>query len=346
MITTVDDSLNGFRTVLLPNALSDNFISSKSLQNAILALSAFHLQGRDAALPYKLASIRLLSRSIQSGEKNLVGQFATCMMLCVGDVFDSADGSWYAHMKAAKSFSERLPRCQGSDFLRTWLAYHEVLASFSQIHARDNSEIVPRLPHNKVEDTIIVGALGCSTQVLDCISCVNDLSRMVYQGPTGQLPLEYISYPIRLLRTLQDMEQRPVIEKDSISGAPDSERIYKTAELYRIAAEIYLLRSVLGLSSGSAEVKAHVTSSLRIINDLGTCTSPWPIFVVACEAIVDEQKIELLDALDRMQKERRIGNVEIMRGIIETLWKRRDVSDWDGDWRELFHANGRLPSFI
>jgi hypothetical protein len=137
-----------------------------------------------------------------------------------------------------------------------------------------------------------------------------------------------------------------VIEEDNVSGALDCERICKTAELYRVAAEIYLLRTVLGLSPSSTEVQALVTSSLRIINDLGTCTSPWPVFVVACEVVIDEQRIEVLDAIDKMQKGRRIGNVEIMRGIIETLWKRRDLSDWDGDWRELFDTNGRIPSFI
>jgi len=346
MITTVDDRLNGFRTVLLPNALWDGSISSKSLHNAILALSAFHLQGRDAALPYKLTSIRLLSSSIQAGERNPVGQFATCMMLCVGDVFDLADGSLQAHMKAAKSFNEMLLQCQDSDFLRTWLAYHEVLASFSQSHTQDANKIVPRLPHTNVEDTIIIGSLGCSTQVLDCISCINDLSRMIHRSPSGRLPLVYTSCPTRLLRTLQDLEQRPVIQEDCASGVLDSDRICKTAELYRLAGEIYLLRSVLGECSSSTVVQALVASSLHVINELDICTSPWPMFVVACEAIVDEQRNEVLDAIDRMQKERRIGNVEIMRDIVETLWKRRDLSDWDGDWRELSDINGRLPSFI
>jgi len=113
-----------------------------------------------------------------------------------------------------------------------------------------------------------------------------------------------------------------------------------------LATEIYLLRSVLGLSSDSPEVQTLVTSSHRIFKDLGICTSPWPMFVVACEAVTDEQRIEVLDAINTMQKKRRIGNVEIIRGIIEALWKRRDLSDENVDWRDLFDAEGRLPSFI
>ena len=86
MITTIDDSRNGFRTVLIPNALSGKSLSSQSLREAILALSASHLQGYEAAVKYKLRAIRLLSNSINKGEKEYVSQFATCMMLCICDV--------------------------------------------------------------------------------------------------------------------------------------------------------------------------------------------------------------------------------------------------------------------
>lgn len=86
MITTIDDSRNGFRTVLIPSALSVQSLSSQSLREAILALSAFHLWGRQAAVKHKLRSIRLLSQSIHENENQHIGQFSTCMMLCVCDV--------------------------------------------------------------------------------------------------------------------------------------------------------------------------------------------------------------------------------------------------------------------
>jgi hypothetical protein len=86
MITTIDDSQNGFRTVLIPNALSGKSLSSQGLREAILALSAFHLWGSDAAVKYKIRAIRLLSESISRREKEFASQFATCMMLCVCDV--------------------------------------------------------------------------------------------------------------------------------------------------------------------------------------------------------------------------------------------------------------------
>lgn len=92
MITTVDDAKNGFRSVLLPMALSDANNATAGLRQAMLAISAYHLWGHDAAIKFKLSAIRHLSKSLQSNEDAPLPQFATSMVLCIGDVFDSADG--------------------------------------------------------------------------------------------------------------------------------------------------------------------------------------------------------------------------------------------------------------
>jgi hypothetical protein len=87
MITTINDSANGFRMVLLPIALYGQSLSSQSLRQSILALSATHLYGPNAAVEYKLNAIRLLSQSFESCESDTTSQLATCMMLCVTDVY-------------------------------------------------------------------------------------------------------------------------------------------------------------------------------------------------------------------------------------------------------------------
>ncbi|RDW66979.1 hypothetical protein BP5796_09728 [Coleophoma crateriformis] len=335
MVTTVDDRLNGFRSILLPNALSEQTVSSQSLRQAILGLSAFHLWGHDAAVPYKLNAIRLLSISIQSAESNIQAQFATCMMLCVCDVFDSVDGSWYTHLAAAETLAKLLPNQADTSFQRSWLAYHTVLAKFSQSQKGCKTSIIPRLPVNDVARTIIIGSLGCSLQVLDCISCANDLLGLMDQSPTHNLPPQYATYPLTLLKIIEHVVQRPEIMEDSDSGKIDTERICKTAELYRLAALIHLRRSVLNICSESAESQVLVEKTLQIILELGICTSPWPMFIAACEVVSDEQRVRVLDALEKMQKERRIGNVDIMTEIVKKVWKKKDLGPWSGDWREL-----------
>jgi hypothetical protein len=108
---------------------------------------------------------------------------------------------------------------------------------------------------------------------------------------------------------------------------------------------------VIGTPSDSLVMKDLVTRSLEILERLGVCTSPWPIFITACEVIGDEQRIKILDAVDKMQKERRIGNVEIMRSIFEAVWKQADLNPrQEGktrvDWKSLVDTGKQIPSFI
>lgn len=93
--------------------------------------------------------------------------------------------------------------------------------------------------------------------------------------------------------------------------------------------------------------------ALNVMEELKVCTSPWPMFMIACEVSSDEQRVRVLRALDVMQEVRRIGNVDVMRHIIETLWKKRDLNaDGVGEegreigWRDVFDTAQRMPSFI
>ena len=92
---------NGFRSDLLPMALSARDESSNALCNAMLAVSAYHISGSEAALPYKTNAVRSLYDSLGSNmfdgsEQGAYGdtskqeiidtQIAASMMLCVYSV--------------------------------------------------------------------------------------------------------------------------------------------------------------------------------------------------------------------------------------------------------------------
>lgn len=82
---------NGFRTELLPMALATAGPSASALCNSIMAVSAFHQGGAQAALPFKTRAIRQLYDSLhangaaQDPEISEV-QMAASMMLCVYSV--------------------------------------------------------------------------------------------------------------------------------------------------------------------------------------------------------------------------------------------------------------------
>lgn len=197
----------------------------------------------------------------------------------------------------------------------------------------------------------IVGSLGCSMQVLENISCINCLAKIVEQSKDNVLPIEYASIVTSLVMQLETVVQIPKFVEDSTSGKLDEARISNTAELYRLGALIYCYQSVLRKTVGSPELILLVSSALSILKLLEVCTSPWPLFVIACEIIGDEQRVTILETLEKMQKERRIGNVEIMRNIIEAVWKRIDLKDSPDiktrvDWKSLVDTRQQIPSFI
>ncbi|KAG4412355.1 hypothetical protein IFR04_014512 [Cadophora malorum] len=357
MITTIDDGRNGFRTVLLPNALSLQSLASQSLHEAILALSALHLLGLQAAIEHKINSIRLLSQSIQANENQHFGQFGTCMMLCVCDVFDAVDGSWYSHMRAADTISQMIraqhtPEDPSAYFLTSWLAYHKILSEFSRMpDESDRRSIVPNLPGEEPQNQTIIGSLGCSMQVLECISYINHLANKIDESPSKILPQSLSSMPNKLEVQLESLEQIPRIEYEAVNGPLDKSRITNTAELYRVAALIYLYQSIIRKPGDCARLKSLVDHALQILKTLGLCTSPWPLFIIACEVTGDEERVTILDALDKMQRERRIGNVEIMRNIIEAVWKRADLNveskvNKRVNWKDLVDTKRQSPSFI
>ena len=127
-------------------------------------------------------------------------------------------------------------------------------------------------------------------------------------------------------------------------------RIMSTAEFYRIAALIYLLRVIPG-SENAIRRSSYINRGFQVLRSLPICTSPWPLFVLACEAQSDEHRIEILHTLDQMDHNRKIGNVFVIRNIIETLWNQQDLlADVDNNskfkWWEMAALNNNTPWFI
>ena len=58
------------------------------------------------------------------------------MFTDVAQVFDKEEGNWHVHLRGAKDIVQRQRFVQkqdfDSDFLLTWLLYHDVLAAFTR----------------------------------------------------------------------------------------------------------------------------------------------------------------------------------------------------------------------
>ncbi|KAE8555933.1 hypothetical protein TMatcc_003232 [Talaromyces marneffei ATCC 18224] len=352
MICTIDSN-NGFRLDLLPRALSHTCEASIALRNAIFAVSCFHRLGVQKALPFKTKALRYLSYSL-AGEEALrhpgvvETQLAASLMLCVYSIFDETEGNWHLHLNGAKNILRRLDTSKSggrtSSFLYTWFLYHEVLGGCSQHRSRlsDGSPSMSGFLSPTFDKTEIIGSLGFSLELLDAIHRINFLRDNL---PSRTYTTEFDDLESQLLR----LNQYANIDKASqIQG--QAARILSTAEFYRIATLIYLLQVIPG-SENATRRSSYVDLGFRVLISLPICTSPWPLFVLACEAQSDKHRIEILHSLDQMDQNRKIGNVFVIRNIIETLWNQQDLqADVDNNsqfkWWQMAALNSNTPWFI
>lgn len=90
-----------------------------------------------------------------------------------------------------------------------------------------------------------------------------------------------------------------------------------------------------------------------LLAELGVCISPWPLFMIACNVAEDRDRIEVMRLFREGAEERKIGNYNIIMGLIKAMWKRADLSVDEGrdgmarygDWRDLIDQKMGMPSF-
>ncbi len=99
-----------------------------------------------------------------------------------------------------------------------------------------------------------------------------------------------------------------------------------TAELYRLASLLYLLR-VVSMNSDEAQRVACLNQAFDTLKQVRVATSPCPVFIFACEARTEEQRIHIWEVLECMDSARNVGNVRVMRTIIQTIWKQQDIRE-------------------
>lgn len=163
---------------------------------------------------------------------------------------------------------------------------------------------------------------------MDIISCVNIRRATELRMKSPTFPDQDRSHRASDLKTLESrlssLTQRLDPKHDEQLSQKERVRTLATAELYRIATFLYLHRACS--TETSQDIRGTcLQQALQILRNLEVCTSPWPLFVIACETQSDDQRITILRTLDLMDEHRHIGNVFVLRHIIESFWKQQDL---------------------
>lgn len=116
------------------------------------------------------------------------------------------------------------------------------------------------------------------------------------------------------------------------------------AVLYRCATLIYLNRVVFGVGTTSFQHKRLVREGIIILQNLGFCESAWPVFILACEAVEDEQRLAIIETLSKTREQplHRSQHVPLIQTLSERMWSQIDLHDdrdnIDFDYSLALHA--------
>jgi hypothetical protein len=241
-------------------------------------------------------------------------------------------------------------------FFSSWFNYHETFSTYSHRNgvALISSVSTIKLPESNIDTRKIIGTLGCSAELLGLISCINQLRGFKDTKPwsPGQPPREVLDIAMRIRSQLQNLVQDVHISSEQpVAELTSHNRIIRTAEFYRIGALLYLHEITLCRTLPGTEVEGLVDDGFAVLKQLEICTSPWPLFVLACNVTSDINRLKTLQILDDMDHKRRIGNYQIIRGLIQAVWKQQDLGIDEKmpaqvDWRSLIDSKSSVPSFI
>lgn len=121
-------------------------------------------------------------------------------------------------------------------------------------------------------------------------------------------------------------------------------------ELFELAALIYLKRASRNFSGTSPQIDTMTERAHLLLGDLETFNLAFPLLIVRCEARTDEQRMRILEHIERAMKTSSSRSLHGLRDILQRIWVQDDLTvDYELDYLNRLDAVIRayqiIPSF-
>ncbi|KAI9695342.1 MAG: hypothetical protein M1820_008694 [Bogoriella megaspora] len=157
-----------------------------------------------------------------------------------------------------------------------------------------------------------------------------------------------------------EMERTKVLEQNIARAVGDYGPIYvepgtpidrntMVSDLHRLASLIYVNRAVHCVSGTEFRHRRLVREGILLLSEMATCQNAWPLFIIACEAVDDDQRLAILDVFEqsRQDQRRRSSHVHIIQHMVEAVWNQHDLdTENQVDYLTIFDAVIRGVPFI
>ncbi|KAL7809082.1 fungal-specific transcription factor domain-containing protein [Trichoderma gracile] len=327
--------------LLVRMSFQDETLPSLASRYAISALSYQHLAMDKTAVMHQTRAIRALQTAIETAAPSECMQLmAASMLLNIYETlnFDTSELSWSIFFCGTKRIVNLVTKTDDTFFgdealIIDWIFYHDVMYKFSIRHWREkNKDQILLASQRKVlskavfspERQVIAPILGCSLELLDLLCQIIDA---VYEPGDPEYQSESHLKQVRSLEIrLKYLQQR----QSSVSPLDTSESSTQeatVAELYRLAAIIYLLRMAKREPDSAKGVLQAVDQAYETLNRLEHCERPWPLFVVGLEARSEEHRRDMLRVLGKSLERRPLGAMALVNRMIPDAWTQQDLRE-------------------
>ncbi|KAK3361387.1 fungal-specific transcription factor domain-containing protein [Lasiosphaeria ovina] len=341
IISTSCEDMSDLYNLLIRMSLTSEAPPAVATRHAIAALSYQHLERRQEALAHHGKALSALQVSIDSLSQLMprtdsVQAFqamAASMLLNIYESlnFDASSLSWAIFFCGVKKIANLVHRphttYEGDPALiLDWVFYHDTFYKFSirhwpnkedqQVQLAAQEKIISKAVFSPMRQ-IILKSSGCSLEMLDIICHVIDAVRD--RDDPSHLSAEHLG----IIRTLQLRLDRvkQVLQNQKPPAHPWEQR----ADLYRLAAYIYLERMALCRPRGDPKVASLIDQAMSLLSTLGICERPWPVFVIALEARTDEERRSIVDLLGTASDLKPLGSIPLLKRMIHAAWVQQDL---------------------
>jgi hypothetical protein len=263
------------------------------------------------------------------------------LLLCMFEIVNECDERWVVHLKGARDLirvrrqgasacSKSFEDDQLSLFCERFFAFQDVIG-----RTACGEDPVFGTDFWDATSTDCDPSLGCSPELMSILSEITELGR---QDLTSRQSVEFQTATATLETRLASLEQRVWDNDDQI--------LVQSAELKRLAAELYLQCALNGAEPSLPWVSAQVCKILGLIAvllDLQLVSGiGWPLFVAAVELDGDcdfqpssycgnapkYARPFVLYALEKLAGS--VVNVRRIRSVIEKVWQTRELEQISG----------------
>ncbi|KAH7136405.1 fungal-specific transcription factor domain-containing protein [Dactylonectria macrodidyma] len=365
----VQTDRNSFRTSVMPRVL----FHQGPLLFTVLAMSAaewgqnFIGDGRDygaLSARYKVQALHELQSSLTdtgNSEENLL----TCLLLASLEIAEGSRPTWLRHLQGALALLDNFSTSidpSVAKFVLQYFRFRYILMETTQPkkYAQATSSGLEDLPYdhamNRIaeaeyalplihgSESLVDEHIGCSMELVDIINQISALSLTI--NPLNE---EDVSVDRRHMEC-EHLEHRIMQLSPKIVGI-DDDYLLKSAESFRVAAQIYLRLTCHDASITQPSIVEPHQKLLACLSDIivereSRRSFPmWPLFIAGCTCFTDEQRKTVLDLFSILDSKWPISNISAVWKAVRTVWHTRDLTATPAsckqqDWQEIIHKFG------